>query len=673
MPSTMPLIDAIRLAYGHYQAGRLTEAADLARLILASVPEQTETAQLLGVVEYARGRPVEGMRALRRAIATRPDYSDALTNLGVLLQNTGRLTEALRLQDWACRLAPQMPATHVNRGCTLQSLGRYGDAMSAFQTAVALKPDDAQAVNNLGAVLREQARVKAALAAHRRAIALAPGFVDAYRDLGHALRELGGLVEARDACARGALLDPGRTELISYQLFLKQAVCDWSGYDALVRRVGAIIDGDQGIVLPLATLSIDTSTPQQYRAACLFRDRVIRPMTNPADSVRRPLVRRDGRLTVAYFSADFHEHATAYLAAEMFELHDRARFRTIAYSYGQDDGSPMRRRLTAAFERFHDIRGVGFDRVVHMIEEDGVDILVDLKGYTKQSRLELLSRRLAPIEVSYLGYPGTIACEAMDYIIGDRFVTPPEHQPHYSERLVRMPDSYQINDRHRPIAEPGPSRAECGLPEDAFVFCSFNTTYKLTPAIFGVWMSLLRQVPGSVLWLFEANGVVEANLRREALAWGIVPERLIFAPKRPLADHLARYRIADLFVDTLPYTGHTTTSDALWAGLPVVTCQGDTFASRVATSLLNAAGVPELVTTSLDAYEALALELARNPVRLADIRRRLNETRLTVPLFDSRRFTRHLERAYTIMAEIQDAGEAPREFDVPPLPPGTPD
>ncbi len=664
-PGSMPLIDAVRLAYGHYQAGRLAEAVELARMILASVPEQTETAQLLGVAEYARGRAAEGERALRRAIATRPNYAEGVSNLGVLLQGTGRLAESLRLQEWACRLTPNAAAVHINRGSVLQALGRHADSEDAFLTAVTLRPDDPQAVNNLGSVLREQARVKAALAAHRRAITLAPDYVDAYRDLGHALREMGALVEARDACARGSRLDPNRTELISYELFLKQAVCDWNGYDELVRRVGAIIDADQGIVLPLATLSIDTTTPQQYRAARLFRDRVIRPISSPSDATRRPLPRRDGRLTIAYFSADFHEHATAYLAAEMFELHDRSRFRTIAYSYGQDDGSPMRRRLMAAFDQFHNIRGVGFDRVIQMIEADGVDILVDLKGYTKQSRLEFLSRRIAPIEVAYLGYPGTVGCETMDYIIGDRFVTPPEHQPYYSEQLVRMPDAYQINDRHRPIAEPGPSRADCGLPPDAFVFCSFNTTYKLTPAVFGAWMSLLRQTPGSVLWLFEANGVVEANLRREASAWGVTSDRLIFAPKQPLADHLARYRLADLFVDTFPYTGHTTTSDALWVGLPVVTCLGDSFASRVAASLLNAVGLPELVAPSLAEYEAMALALARDPVRLADIRRRLNETRLTAPLFDSRRFTRHLERAYEIMADIQDSGAPPRSFDVP--------
>lgn len=665
---SMTLLDAVRLAFSRYQAGQLDAAVDLCRQILSSVPDQTESAQLLGLSHFAANRYAEAERALRYTVAIRPDYSDAVTNLGVLLQNQGRTQEALRQQERACRLAPRNAAVHINHGSVLQGLGRLDEAVAAFLTAMSLQPDSPQAVNNLGVALRDQMRVKAARGAHRRAIELDPAHADAYRDLGHALRELGDLVEARDVCSRGLALDPSRTELVSYQLFVKQAVCDWNGYDDLVARVCDIINTDRGLVLPLASLSIETTTPQQYRAARLFAERVVKPVRLPGDDVRRPLARRDGRLCIGYFSADFHEHATAYLAAEMFELHDRSRFRTIAYSYGHDDASPMRRRLTAAFEHFRDIRSVGFEQVRQMIAADDIDILIDLKGYTKQSRLEFLSRRIAPIEVAYLGYPGTVACEAMDYIIGDRFVTPFGHQPYYSERLVQMPDAYQINDRRRPIAEPGPSRAACGLPDNAFVFCSFNTTYKLTPAVFAVWMSLLRQVPGSLLWLFEANSVVENNLRREAAAHGVDPARLAFAPKKPLAEHLARYRLADLCLDCSPYNGHTTTSDALWAGLPVVTFLGDTFASRVAASLINAAGAPELVAESLAGYEALALALVHNPARLAALRRRLNETRMTAPLFDSQRFTRHLERAYEIMAEIQDAGQPPRPFAVPPLP-----
>jgi predicted O-linked N-acetylglucosamine transferase (SPINDLY family) len=276
------------------------------------------------------------------------------------------------------------------------------------------------------------------------------------------------------------------------------------------------------------------------------------------------------------------------------------------------------------------------------------------------------------VQAAYLGYPGTIGSDTMDYVIGDRFVTPLEHQAFYSERLVVMPDAYQINDRHRPLDGRIPTRAEYGLPDDGFVFCSFNTTYKMSPTMFSAWMRLLHAVPGSVLWLFEAQAEAVANLRREAVARGVDPTRLVFAPKRPLPDHLARYRIADLGLDTFPYTGHTTTSDALWMGLPVVTFMGETFASRVAASLLNAAGLPGLVTTSLDGFEALARELAAAPDRLAAMRRQLEETRATAPLFDSRRFTRHLERAFQAMWDIHTAGGPPRPIVVPPLPPGTP-
>ncbi len=672
--TSMTLIEAVRLVLAHYQAGRLSEGEAVCRSILAALPEQVDTLHLLGVISHARGKDAVAVASMRRALALKPDFAEAYSNYGVLLQGGAQLAAAVAQQNRAIRLVP-LSAYHLNRGSALMAQGLRDAAAQDFVRAAALKPEDPQPANSLGTVLRDQGRVGAALVAHRRALALKPDYADGWRDIGHVLRETGALVEARDAYAHAYRLDPARTEVLSYHLFIKQAICDWVDYDALVRRIGAIIDQDGGIVLPLATLSIDTSIQQQHRAALLFCDRVIRPSPSDGAAMRPALPARRPceRLNIAYFSADFHEHATAYLAAEMFELHDRDRFRVTAFSYGQDDGSPMRRRLTGAFDVFHDVRNVGLDQVARMVADQRVDILVDLKGYTKQSRLELLSRRLAPIEVAYLGYPGTVGAACMDYIIGDRFVTPPEHQPYYTERLVVMPDAYQINDRHRRVADETPSRAACGLPEDGFVFCAFNTTYKITPVMFGVWMRLLQQVPGSVLWLFEANRVVEENLRREASVRGIDPARLVFAPKKPLPEHLVRYRVADLCLDTLPYTGHTTTSDALWVGLPVVTCLGDTFASRVAASLLDAAGLPEMITGSLAEYEALALRLAREPAVLAGHRGRLAQTRMTVPLFDSRRFTRHLERAYETMWATHAAGRPPQGFVVPPLPPGTPD
>lgn len=664
-PAAMTLTEAFALAIGHYRAGRHADAATVCRAILAAIPDQIETLQLLGLVEHAQGLAAPAAGRLERAIAVRPDFTEALGNLGILRQEQGRPTEALALHDRALALKP-WSGGHVNRGSVRLALGDRAGAAADFARAMELGPGEAMPANSLGMVLREMGQVGRAVALHRRAATLEPGSADSWRDLGHALRETGRL-GAAEAYGRAYRLDPRRTELLSYHLFSRQGVCDWTGYDALCREIGAVIDGDRGVALPLATLSIDTTAEQQLRSARLFYRRMVRAAHAPP--YHPPPAGPRERLRIAYFSADFHEHATAYLAAELFELHDRRRFEILAFSFGADDGSPMRRRLVRAFDRFHDIGNAGVDRVASLVAAEGVDILVDLKGYTKQSRLDLLSRRLAPVQATYLGYPGTTGCDVLDYAIGDRFVTPLDHQPYFSERLVVMPDSYQINDRHRPLDGRVPDRAECGLPEDAVVFCAFNTTYKITPAMFGIWMRLLARLPGSVLWLFEANPEAAGNLRREAAARGVDPGRLVFAPKRPLAEHLARYRIADLGLDSFPYTGHTTTSDALWMGMPVVTLMGGTFASCVAAGLLSAAGVPELITSSPAAYEELALRLALDAPARAALRRRLEETRLTAPLFDSRRFTRHLERAYETMWAIHARGEPPRAFAVPPLPP----
>ncbi len=662
----MTLIEALRLAVQHYQAGRLREAGEVCRAILAALPDQAETRQLFALTEHGAGRVGAALRLSEEAIALKPDLIDGYSNRGVFLQGQGRLGEAIASQTRALRLNPSLPEAYLNRGSAYQIQGDRESAAGDYREACRLRPTDPQSVNNYGMVRREQGRVREAVNAHCRAIALAPDMAEAYRDLGHVLREASALPAARDAYARSHRLAPTRTETLSYHLFVKQAMCDWSGYDDLVRHTKEIIDRNAGIVLPLGALAIDTTPEQQLRSAQLFYRSAV--CAAPAEMLSHLRPAGDGRLRIAYFSADFHEHATAYLAAELFELHDRRRFQVYAYSYGQDDGSPMRARLTRAFDVFRDVRSVGRDQVARMVAEDGIDIVIDLKGYTKQSRLDLLSRRLAPVQVAYLGYPGTLGCPLIDYVIGDRFVTPMEHQPYYTERLAIMPDAYQINDRSRPIAAETPSRESCGLPENAFVFCAFNTTYKLTPDIFDVWMRLLARVPGSVLWLFEANDVVTGNLKREAAARGVNPAQLIFAPKKPLAEHLARYRLADLFIDTFPYTGHTTTSDALWVGLPVVTLMGNTFASRVAASLLDAAGVGELAAPTLAAYEELAIRLANDPERLAGLRRQLAETRMSTPLFDSRRFTRHLEWAYEIMWKAHKAGLPPQPFHVPALP-----
>ena len=631
--SDMPLPQAVAVALALYQEGRAADSRAICRAILAVRPDQVEASFLLGVTEFALGFHAASRARLTIAIALKPDLADAYLNLSLLER-------------------PDQAASLLARAIRL--LGAQASA---------------QAFARLGTALRELGRAEAAVAAHRRSLALQPDTADAHREFGHALRAAGTLSAAATAYGRAWALAPDQTGALSDRLFAMLSSCDWREHAVLRQRILDVIDNDLGLALPLLPLLIGSSPEQQDRSARRFHRAMVRPSEDAEAPLWRP-VGADGRLTVAYLSADFHEHATAYLTAELFELHDRQRFRILGYSYGPDDGSPMRRRLEAGFDLFRDIRSLDEAGVAAALAADGVHILVDLKGYTRDTRLDLMVRRMAPVQVAYLGYPGTLGAEVIDYAIGDRIVTPPEHQPHYRERLVLMPDAYQVNDRRRPLDAPVPDRAACGLPPDGFVFCAFNASFKITPTLFAVWMRVLARVPGSVLWLMEANREAAGNLRHEAARHGIDPQRLVFAPHRPLAEHLARYRLADLFLDSFPYTGHTTVSDALWMGLPVVTLLGDAFASRVAASLLTAAGLPETITAGFADYEELAVRLAGAPARLDAHRSRLEQARATAPLFDTPRFARHLESAYRIMWERQAAGLPPEPFSVPPLPPG---
>lgn len=627
----MPLAQAVAMAFRLYQDGRAADSRAVCRAILAVRPDQVEASFLLGVTEFALGFRAASRSRLAVTIALKPDLADAYSNLGLL----GGPEEALPLLTRALRLS--------------------GGQASA------------QTFAQLGAALRETGRAGAAVAAHRRALALQPESADIHREMGHALRASGALSAAATVYGRVWTLAPDQTGALSDRLFATLSACDWRDHAALSQAILRVIDGDLGLALPLLTLLIDSSPAQQGRSARVFHAAMVRPAEIADPAPWRP-VGADGRLTVAYLSADFHEHATAYLTAELFERHDRARFRILGYSQGPDDGSPMRRRLETGFDLFRDIRKLDAAGVAAALAADGVHILVDLKGYTRDARLDLLARRMAPVQVAYLGYPGPLGAAVIDYAIGDRIVTPPEHQPHYRERLVRMPDAYQVNDRRRPLDAPVPGRAACGLPPEGFVFCAFNAPFKITPTLFALWMRVLARVAGSVLWLMDANHEATANLRREAARHGIDPERLVFAPHRRQAEHLARYRLADLFLDSFPYTGHTTVSDALWMGLPVVTRMGDTFASRVAASLLTAAGLPETITANFAEYEELAVRLAGDPDRLGAYRSRLERGRATAALFDTPRFARHLESAYRIMWERHAAGLPPEPFDVPALP-----
>lgn len=583
----------------------------------------------LGYCRLALGEFRQAEELLRREVAAYPDLIDAWNALGVALISQSRPQDALEVFLEAARRDPRSAVAHTNVANVLGDLGRGAEALPHLQQAVALDPGLADAHYNLGALLHGLKRHEEAVASLEQALRLAPGM----------------------------------TYALSHLVWNELAICRWDKLAARVEALRAQVRSGSNVVEPFTFLAVSHSAEEQRLCA----ERHVREKL-PARFA--PLWQgaryRHDRIRLAYLSADYHEHATAYLAAGLFERHDRARFELIGVSYGPDDASPMRGRLERAFDRFIEARNRSDEEVARLLVALEVDIAVDLKGHTTGARPGILAHRPAPIQAAYLGYPGTMGAPFIDYLLADRFVIPQDERRFYTEKVVYLPGCYQVNDAQRAIAPRTPSRAAAGLPGDGFVFCCFNNNYKILPPVFGAWMRLLRDVPASVLWLLEDNAAAKRNLQEAARARGVDPARLVFAGRLPPAEHLARHSAADLFLDTLPYNAHTTASDALWAGLPVLTCAGATFAGRVAGSLLSAVGLGELVTGSPQEYEALALALARDPGRLAGLRETLARNRAAAPLFDTDRFRRGLEAAYTAMWEAWQRGEAPRGFAVGP-------
>ena len=614
----------------------------------------------LGTVLKDRRLPDEALAAFDKAIALRADFAEAFYNRGTVLQELFKWEEALAAYAEAARLRKNYADAISNAAIVLQELGRAGEAIELCRHLLDRIPDHADACNNMGTALLADRRPREALAAFEAALSQRPDFPEAFYNLGNAQRELGDLREAIAAYQHALHLRPDDPDAFSQLVYHRAQACNWDSYekdqDELVDMVR------RGIRVPPFYL---LSTPASAADQLLCAQRWIGPIQPPPHTVfdHKPAPARD-RIRLGYASGDFHQHATAQLMAELFERHNRDRFEVIAYSYGPDDHSPMRARLRSAFDRFFDVRALSHHDVAKRIHADQVDILVDLKGYTHHARPAIMAYRPAPVQVSYLGYPATMGADFIDYIVVDPVVVPASQQRFFSEKLVHLPCSFQANDRRREVATVRTSRGDCGLPAAELVLCSFNNSYKISSAFFDIWMRVLHAVPGSVLWLLEANRLVKANLRSEAEKRGVDPDRLIFAPVVSSAEHLERHRHADLFLDTLPCNAHTTASDALWAGLPVLTCSGDTFAGRVAASLLTAVGMPELMTGSLEQYERTALALARDPQRLIALRQKLQESRHTCSLFDLPKLAGNIEAAYARMWQTWLAGERPAAFSI---------
>ncbi|MBR0873523.1 tetratricopeptide repeat protein [Bradyrhizobium tropiciagri] len=606
-------------------------------------------------------RPDEALAACDEALALKPDLAEALLGRGNALVELKRQGEALAAYDKASLLEPDVAEVWLGRGNALSRLKLPDEAGTAYGKALSLRPDLAEAWLGCGNLFAELERHDEALVAYDRALGIRSDLVEAWLGRGDLFTAAERHEEALGAYDRVLALKPDRAGLKGVRLRAKQNLCSWDDHDADCNHVIESVGRNEASTDPFTFLSLASSGSDQHKCARQWAEARHPPVRTP---VWNGEIYKHDRIRLAYLSADFHEHATAYLMAGMLENHQRSVFDTMAISIGPRDSSAMRQRLAGAFESFLDAGRMSDAEVAAKIRSAEIDILVDLKGFTRNARTDILAHRAAPIQVNYLGYPGTMGASYVDYIIADRTVIPPSGQGDFSEKIAYLPDSYQSNDSGRSISDRTFTRGECGLPESGFVFCCFNNIYKITPDVFDRWMRILIKVEGSVLWLLEGTAAAAANLRKEAERRGVGAGRVVFAKRMPLPEHLARHRLADLFLDTLPYNAHTTASDALWAGLPVLTQLGETFAGRVAASLLNAIGLPELITHGSDAYEHLAIELATQPETLNAIRRKLARNRLTAPLFDTRLFTTRIETAYLAIYQRYQAGLAPDTFTV---------
>jgi protein O-GlcNAc transferase len=721
--------DALSNALALRRAGKLTEAAAIYSEILRQQPNQFDALHGLGILRYQAGQLAEAERLIGEAVSVRPDAADALYNRGSLLSKLNRHKDAIACFDSALAISPDYAEARGNRGAALMALGRYPDAFADFERLVALRAGSPEGWYMRGLALRRLERLADAHASYTKALGIRANFADALRSRAEVSLLLENFADALADAEQACALDPKNAEawllcadgflklgrrdaaLVSYDkaialnsgnieaiynratnllalrrfdeavkglsdvldmdpdcpfargslVFGKLCGGDWQNLDAEMAAVEEAIRKGTPVV-PFQALVLCPNEAATHDVARKFSAWKFPPASEP---LWKGEIYRHDKIRVAYLSGNFHHHAVARLMAGVFEHHDRSRLELTAISFGPDDNSPMRARMRRAFDRFNDVQGEAGERTARRLREMEIDIAIDMMGFTEDCRPTILPHRPAPVQVNYLGYPGTMGAEYIDYIIADETVIPADHVAHYSEKVVHLPHCYLPGGGARAIAQNPPSRAQAGLPEIGFVFCCFHHVYKIMPPMFDVWMRLLRQVEGSVLWLSQTSPGAAANLRREAEARGVAPDRLVFANVVASdADHLARLKLADLFLDALPYNAHATATDALWAGVPVLTVSGMTFPGRVGASLLKAVGMDDMIVPSTDAYEVQALRLARAPAALNAVKAKLARNRETAPLFDTARFTRDLENAYAAMCERGRRGLAPESFAV---------
>ncbi len=632
---------------------------------IALKPDYLEVYCNRGVALHDLNRLGEALASYTHVIALKPDYADVYTNQGNTLYALKLLDEALASYDYAIALKQESEVNYTNRGNVLQELKRFEEALVSYERAISINPNHADAYLNLGNALQELELLDEALANYDYAIALNAGSASAYFNRGVALRALKRMDEALSDFVCAMTLNPSMDFILGYVLHTKMHLCLWDDLPNLLAQLSDKINNGRKVINPFPLLSLLDDPDIQLKATEIYVNEYF-PQSYVLPKISR--YAKHTKIKIGYFSADFNNHPVAILTAELYEIHDRSQFEIYAFSYGPDTNDPINLRIKAGVDHFYDVHNFLDKDIALLARNLEIDIAVDLGGFTVNSRIGIFAMQAAPIQANYLGYPGTMAVDYMDYLIADSTLILEDMQQYYSESIVYLPHSFMVNDTKQKFSNRVFTRIEVGLPMNGFVFCCFNNFYKITPDVFTTWMRILLQVEGSVLWLPEGNHSAVSHLKNEAVKQGVTADRIIFAPKLPLMeDHFNRIKLADLFLDTRPYNAHTTSSDALRMGLPVLTCMGESFASRVAASLLNAVNLPELITTNSSDYEALAIELATNPEKLKIIKDKLVDNLPTAPLYNTPLFTQHLESAFLKMYQRYHDGLEPKHIYVEPI------
>lgn len=655
----MSIKDLYSRAASLHRNGKLVEAEQLYRQILATDSNSFAAQHMLGVLAAQAGRVDEALELLLKALTINPSDFGALVNVGNVLSLQGRMVEACTHYDRALAIRPDADVFR-NRGHALQVLGRWEDALASYQQALALNGRDVQALYKTGVILTELGRSDEAIACYDQVLALQPNHVEALNNRGfawwlgrknyeHAIADL----------QRALALEPSLPYGAGAVLHLHMYAAHWDSFEQEKIAIETGVRNIERVARPFMFQAVSANPKDLQTCARIYAQDLFPPLSSaPFEFSSRKLATK---IRLGYVSGEFREQATSSLMAGLYEIHDRSRFELVAIDNASADQSMMSARLKRAFDHWIDIGTLDDQAAARKIHAAGIDILINLNGWFGKHRMGVFAYRPAPIQVNYLGFPGTLGAPYIDYIIADNIVIPDGEHQFYDEKVVTLPGCYQANDNRGREVGPKPTRQDEGLSEQNFVYCNFNQSYKLTPQTFCSWMRILKEVDGSVLWLLEAVSPFAQNIAQHARSHGVDPARILFAPDRPMALHLARLSLADLFLDSLPYNAHTTASDALWAGVPLVTQRGTTFPGRVAASLLYAVGLPEMVTENTADFEALAIELGRNPDRLAAVKARISPN---APLFDTDLFRRGIEQAYEKMWQIWCSGAKPQSFSL---------